>query len=91
MERSSHEGIGNFTGKDGYGNTAWTAGYASQDSGGRAGTWTAGDGMLYIQWSDGQSAAWQYQLGGSPGSRRVTLRAPGAREPMEWTERPVSV
>ena len=86
VERSSHEGIGNFTGKDGLGNTAWTAGYGSQSNDGRTGTWTAGDGMLYVQWSDGASAAWQYQLGGAPGSRRLVLLAPGAREPIEWTE-----
>ena len=40
VERSSHEGVGNFRGKDQYGDTAWTAGYASQDQGGRTGTWT---------------------------------------------------
>ncbi len=91
VERSSHEGVGNFTGKDGGGNTAWTAGYASQDQDGRTGTWTAGDGMLYLTWSDGTSAAWQYQLGGGPGNRKLILLAPGAREPVEWTERPVQV
>lgn len=90
-ERSGHEGIGNFTGKDGAGNTAWTAGYGAQSSDGRTGTWTAGDGMIYIQWQDGTGLSWQYQLSGNPGSRRLMVQAPGAREPLEWNERAVVV
>jgi hypothetical protein len=91
VERSSHEGIGSFHGKDGLGNRAWDAGYAAQSSDGRTGTWTAGDGMLHVQFADGTTAAWHYQLTGAPGGRRLVLLAPGAREPMEWTEQPVVV
>ena len=89
-ERSSHEGIGNFQGKDGHGDVAWNAGYASQSGDGRSGTWSAGDGMLFVQWSDGSGAAWHYQLQGAQGNRRLVLVAPGDSKPTEWTERPVS-
>ncbi|MBI5513016.1 MAG: hypothetical protein HY909_04565 [Deltaproteobacteria bacterium] len=88
VDRSTHEGVGSFKGKDGVGDTTWTAGYAAQDHGGREGTWTAGDGVLYIQWSDGATAAWQYQLQGAPGARTLLLLVPGEK-PLEWTERPV--
>lgn len=91
VERSGHEGLGSFTGKDGLGNTAWTAGYGAQSSDGRTGTWTAGDGMIWIQWQDGSGLRWQYQVGGPPGGRRLMVQAPGAREPMEWNERAVVV
>ncbi len=91
VEGSSHEGIGNFTGRDGYGNMAWSAGYASHSGDGRTGTWTAGDGGFYITWSDGTQAAWQYQLHGVPGQRRLLLINPGQRAPYEWTEQPIVV
>jgi hypothetical protein len=91
VQRSSHEGIGNFSGKDMYGDTTWTAGYAKQSGGGRAGTWTAGDGMLYVQWADGPMMAWRYQLQGPPGNRQLLLYAPGEAKPIEWREQPVVV
>ncbi|MFO0550850.1 MAG: hypothetical protein U0271_20845 [Polyangiaceae bacterium] len=89
-ERANYEGAGNFRGKDSYGDPSWSAGYASQSNDERTGNWTAGDGMFYLTWSDGGGGAWPYQIVGAPGSRRVVLGAPGAKNPIEWTERPIT-
>ncbi len=89
--RSSTETAGNLKGRDAEGNTSWTAGIAGQRGHQRIGTWSAGGGMLYLIWADGTSATWKYQVSGARGDRRVTLVAPGASKPTEWTERPVQV
>jgi hypothetical protein len=54
--------------------------------GGKVGTWTSGDGVLFLQWIDGSSAGAQYQVEGRPGGRRLTLLFIGERSPMEWSE-----
>ena len=91
IERSSHEGIGNFHDSSG-GVRDYLGGYASQRSDGRSGSWSAGDGMLFVSWSDGQQSAWRYQLSGLPGSRHLTLHeVSGGGKPMEWSEQPVVV
>lgn len=85
LERSNQENVGSVQTAHAYG------GFVGQNAGGRVGTWTAGDGMLYVQWADGASAVWRYQLDGAPGNRRLLLFADGQQKPMEWTERPVVV
>jgi hypothetical protein len=84
-ERSSHEGIGSVHA------ASYHGGYVGETSGGRVGTWTAGDGVLYVRWSDGAALAWRYQVDGAPGNRRLLLFVDGDRKPMEWTERPIVV
>lgn len=66
-----------------------SAGWAGQGQEQRRGTWTAGDGTLFMRWNDGTSAAFQYQVSGVPGARRVLLVAPGMDKPLEWNEQPV--
>jgi hypothetical protein len=85
IERSSHEGIGNVSAPHYFG------GYVGNTSSGRVGTWSAGDGMLFVRWTDGASAAWRYRIEGPPGQRRLLLFAQGATDPVEWTEQPTIV
>lgn len=91
FESSSSETSGGVSGKDMYGNLEYGAGWAGQGGNQRHGTWTAGNGMLYIQWSDGESAALQYGVQGFPGSRRLILVVPGTNRRFEWNEQAVRV
>jgi hypothetical protein len=89
--RAATETSASLKGRDSQGATTFTAGMAGQRGTRRMGTWSAGDGRLYLIWADGTSTTGQYQVSGPPGDRRVTLLAPGAAKPIEWTERPVEV
>jgi hypothetical protein len=89
--RSGSETSTNLQGRDGYGDRTWSAGIYGQGQQGRAGSWSAGGGMLYLTWSDGGQLAYRYQVGGPPGARRVVLQALGDAKTIEWTEQPVTV
>jgi hypothetical protein len=91
LMRTGSETSTHLQGRDGYGERSWNAGIHGQGQGGRAGTWSAGGGMLYVQWSDGTQVAARYHVGGPPGGRRVVLEVAGQDKPVEWTEQPVQV
>lgn len=91
LERSSHEGSISLHEKDTYGDDKWRYGAVDQRADGKHGTWSCGDGQFFVEWADGSSSAWQYTVEGAPGNRRLALRAPGQRDPYEWTEQRVTV
>lgn len=83
---SSGESSGSFSGRNSLGETTWTGGVAGQNkSGGKRGQWSAGNGSLHVLWDDGSVSAWDYQVGGAPGNRRLNLKGSGAK-PDEWVE-----
>lgn len=84
---SRTETSGNFKGGDSLGNETWVGGLAGVGQDADTGTWSAGDGKLFIQWKDGSVGSWDYKLGGVPGNRRLFLTGKGPK-PDEWVEAP---
>jgi hypothetical protein len=74
------------SGKDSLGNQTFVGGVAGQSENGDRGTWTAGNGKVYVQWQDGSTGEWSYRVGGLPGNRRLFLQDANQSKPDEWVE-----
>jgi len=84
--KSRGENSGTFSGKDSLGNETFSGGIAGQSSDSDRGTWSAGEGKLYVQWQDGTLGEWSYRVDGAPGNRRLFLQSAGQNKPEEWVQ-----
>ena len=84
--KTQSESSGSVTGRDSLGNEKFSAGWAGQGENSSQGTWSAGDGKVYVRWQDGTLGEWAYRLSGAPGNRRLFLQAADQKKPDEWVE-----
>jgi hypothetical protein len=82
---SKGESSGVFSGRNQLGEQTWnqTIGGVNQDA--DQGTWSAGDGQLFILWGDGSTGTWDYTVSGTPGTRKLLLKG-NKPQPDEWME-----
>jgi hypothetical protein len=85
---SQTESGGSVQGRDSAGNETWRAGIAGVGEGSDCGTWSAGNGKLYILWQNGSLSEWGYSVSGQVGDRRLRLKGSNQQEPDEWIEQP---
>ncbi|MBM3880933.1 MAG: hypothetical protein FJ387_14640 [Verrucomicrobia bacterium] len=85
---SQTESSGSIRGRDSGGNESWTAGYASVGGDSDQGTWSAGNGKLYVMWQNGSLSEWAYSVSGQPGGPRLLLKGHNQAKPDEWMEQP---
>jgi hypothetical protein len=83
---SQTESGGNVRGRDSGGNDTWTAGVAGMGGDSDRGTWSAGNGKLYIMWQNGSLSEWAYSISGQTGGRKLLLKGNHQLEPDEWME-----
>ena len=84
--KARSESSGTLSGRDSLGNETFSGGIAGQSGDADRGTWSAGEGKLYVQWQDGSLGEWSYRVGGMPGNRRLFLQSAGQGKPEEWVQ-----
>jgi hypothetical protein len=83
---SRSESSGSVRGTDSLGNETWNAGVAGTSGDRDRGTWSAGNGKLYVVWQNGSLSEWSYTLTGQPGGRQLLLKNSTQQKPDEWME-----
>jgi hypothetical protein len=83
---SRSESSGSARGTDSLGNETFRGGLAGASGGNDQGTWSAGDGKLYVMWQNGSLSEWTYQVSGTGGNRKLLLRAGDQQKSDEWLE-----
>lgn len=82
---SKGESSGIFSGRNQLGEQTWAGGVAGTNQDADQGTWSAGDGQLFILWGDGSVGSWDYTVSGVPGARKLLLKG-NKSQPDEWME-----
>jgi hypothetical protein len=83
---SNSESIATVKGRDSQGNETFYGGVAGNKGDADRGTWSAGDGKLYVMWQDGTLGEWTYQVQGVRGNRKLLLLSGNQSKPEEWME-----
>jgi hypothetical protein len=83
---SRSESSGSARGTDSLGSETWRGGLAGSSGGSDQGTWSAGNGKLYVMWQDGSLSEWSYSVSGAAGSRKLLLRGADQPKADEWME-----
>jgi hypothetical protein len=83
---SRSESAASVSGKNYLGQETFNGGVVGNNADNDRGTWSAGDGKLYILWQNGSTSDWNYQLSGAAGNRRLMLKGADQAKPDEWVE-----
>lgn len=78
------ESSGNFTGKNQYGDEIWSGGYANRSGGGYSGTWFVRGSELTLNFSDGTTETWDFELANENGNIFLRLYGDDKKKPIEW-------
>ena len=62
------------------------AGHAAVSGDNDRGTWSAGNGKLYVIWQNGSLSEWAYTVSGQSGARKLLLKGDHQPKPDEWME-----
>jgi hypothetical protein len=84
---SDSESSGNFQGKNSQGDVTWTGGLASRSGSGWKGRWTAGGGMLILNFEDGSSETFTYRFKQEGANTFLMVRPSGGGAELEWSRK----